>query len=186
MMNEQRPVSWLCAAALLAALSACGARGDKTSQAPAAPISKANSLVVPAITYGKTSAGYSLSASDDKCDVPSVMRTALRDKLSAPLENLLHEATPVAPDIPVLKLEITDLLANAGGIYSGPKMVEIKGTLEQQGQAVASFKARRASFPLIGLPRTTCNIVSRATDALAADTVAWLKQPVDGVFLGDR
>jgi len=183
-MNNSSVVKMLWAAGLLATLAACGARGPQVPEPPSAPISASNSLVMPTIVYGTTSEGLRLTAADDQCDIPGTIRAAFQDNLEEPVVNLLAEAPAGVAGIPVLKVEIIDILANGGGFYSGPKIVEIKGTLEKNGKAVASFKARRRSFP-IGIPRSTCNIVGRDTYALGTDMTTWLKKPVDGATLGD-
>lgn len=184
-MNTPPAVKMLWAAGLLATLAACGARGPQVPEPPPAPIGPGNSLVMPNIVYGTTNEGLRLTAEDDKCDIPGTMRAAFQDNLAEPYLNLLTEAPANVVGIPVLKVEIIDILANAGGIYGGPKIVEIKGTLEKNGKTVASFKARRRSFPLFGIPRSTCNIVGRDTYALGTDMTTWLAKPVDGAMLGD-
>lgn len=184
-MNKLSAVKMLWATGLLALLTACGARGPQAPEPPAAPIGAGNSLVMPNIVYGTTNEGLRLTAADDRCDIPSTIRASFQDNLDEPYVNLLTEAPANVVGIPVLKVEIIDILANAGGVYGGPKIVEIKGTLEKDGQTIASFKARRRSFPLIGPPRTTCNIVGRDTYALGTDMATWLAKPVNGAMLGD-
>ena len=184
-MNKSSALKVLWAAGLLATLAACGARGPQALEPLPDPIGPANSLVMPTIVYGTTNEGLRLTAADDRCDIPGTIRAAFQDNLGEPYLNLLTEAPANVAGIPVLRVEIIDILANAGGVYGGPKIVEIKGTLEKNGTAVASFKARRRSFPLFGIPRSTCNIVGRDTYALGTDMTTWLAKPVDGAMLGD-
>jgi len=85
----------------------------------------------------------------------------------------------------VLKIEITDILANAGGLYGGPKIVQLRGTLERRGQSPAAFTAQRQMFIYFGLPRSTCSMVGVVTHALGGDIAKWLQKPVDGAALGE-
>lgn len=146
----------------------------------------ANTVVVPPIAYGKTAEGAQLTAADNGCDVPGTIRSALQDNLNEPYEYLLPSNSKNVADVKTLKVEIVEILANGGGVFSGPKIVEIKGTLSRNDASIASFKARRVSFPVFGPPRSTCNIVGRDTDALGSDVATWLVKPVDGAVLGDR
>ena len=167
------------------ALAACGTRGPQAPE-PAIVYTGANTLVLSPITYGKTSDGSPVRAADDGCDVPGTITAALKDSLDEPYKYLNPSVN--AKDIPgvqTLKIEIVEILANGGGIFSGPKIVEIKGTLSKAGVDLASFKARRVSFPLFGPPRSTCNIVGRATEGLGSDVAKWLTKPVNGAVLGD-
>ena len=176
----------VCSAiALTLALAACGTRGPQAPE-PAIVYTGANTLLLSPITYGKAADGSPLRAADDGCDVPGTITAALKDSLDEPYKYLNPSVN--AKDIPgvqTLKIEIVEILANGGGIFSGPKIVEIKGTLAKAGVDQASFKARRVSFPLFGPPRSTCNIVGRATEALGSDVAKWLTKPVNGAVLGD-
>ena len=172
------------AIALALALAACGTRGPQAPE-PAVAYTSANTLVLPAIAYGKTAAGITLTAADDGCDIPGTITAALKDNLSKPYEYLNAGNAKDIPGVQTLTIEIIDILANGGGIFSGPKMVEIKGILSRAGADPVSFKARRVSFPVFP-PRSTCNIVGRNTEALGADVAQWLTKPVNGAVLGDH
>lgn len=178
-------------AALLATASliaACGTRqpGVATPEPPPPAATAQNSLVMPPVTYGTTSKGLRLSKADDNCDVPALLRQAVEDQIDEPLLYLLAAPTPGAASAPVLKVEVTDLLANAGGLYGGPKIVELRGTLERPGTAQVHFTAQRQMFLYFGLPRSTCSMVGTVAYKLGGDIQGWLKKPVDGAFLGER
>jgi hypothetical protein len=166
-------------------LAACGTRGPQAPE-PAIVYTGANTLVLPPIAYGKTDAGVAMTAADDGCDVPGTIAAAVKNSLDEPYRYLNPGNAKDIPGVQTLKIEIVEILANGGGIFSGPKIVEIKGTLSKAGADLASFKARRVSFPLFGPPRTTCNIVGRATEGLGSDVAKWLAKPVNGAVLGDR
>lgn len=175
----------LAAAGLMAA---CGTRqpSAQTAEPPPAEATAQNSLVMPSVTYGTTSKGLRLSKSDDNCDVPALLRQAVEDQIEEPLLYLLAAPTPGTTAAPVLKVEVTDLLANAGGLYGGPKIVELRGTLERPGTSPMHFTAQRQMFLYIGLPRSTCSMVGKVAYTLGGDILGWLKKPVDGAFLGER
>ena len=141
---------------------------------------------MPAVAYGTTAKGIRLSKADDSCDVPASLKQAVQDQLLAPYEYLLSPPAPNAEGAPVLQLEITDLLANAGGLYGGPKIVQLKGTLERKGEAPARFTAQRQMFIYFGMPRSTCSMVGVVTYALGEDIAKWLQKPTDGAVLGER
>ena len=176
-------ITTLGAASLLVA---CGTRGPVQPEPPPPSATASNSLVMPPITYGSKPKGVKISKSDDNCDVPALLRQNVQDQLEEPLLYLLPAATAGAEAAPVLKIEITDLLANAGGIYGGPKIVDIHGTLERPGMAPAQFTARRQMFIYFGVPRSTCSMVGSVAYTLGSDIIKWMKKPVDGAFLGER
>ncbi len=167
-------------------LVACGTRGPVEPEPPPPSATAVNSIVMPRITYGTTPEGLKLSKADDTCDVPALLRQNVQDQLEEPLLYLLPAATAGAEAAPVLKIEITDLLANAGGMYGGPKIVDIHGTLERPGVVATQFTARRQMFIYFGVPRSTCSMVGTVTYTLASDIIKWMKRPVDGAFLGVR
>jgi hypothetical protein len=177
-------VSAVAAATLLAA---CGSRQPAPPEPPPATATPRNSVVMPAVAYGTTAQGLQLTKADDACDVPASLRQAVQDQLLEPYEFVLLPPAPAAAQAaPLLKVQITDLLANAGGLYGGPKIVQLRGTLERQGQASATFTAQRQMFIYFGMPRSTCSMVGVVTYKLGEDIAKWLQKPVDGAVLGER
>lgn len=85
-----------------------------------------------------------------------------------------------------LNMEITEVHAPAGGGWSGPKWMEVTGTLQENGQDKASFRAKRYSTggAFSGF-KGTCAIIGRCTKAIGKDIAKWLKNPEDGAELGD-
>ena len=83
-------------------------------------------------------------------------------------------------------MEITHVHAPGGGSWSGPKWLEVSGTLMDGEKEVASFRAKRFSGggPFGGM-KGTCAILGRTTKALGKDIAGWIKSPVDGAALGD-
>lgn len=77
-----------------------------------------------------------------------------------------------------LSLEISEVHAPGGWIFSGPKWVEVKGSLDGK-----SFRAKRFSTsPFAG---GTCGILARIARALGEDIAAWLGDPYNNAGLGD-
>lgn len=78
-----------------------------------------------------------------------------------------------------LSLEISDVHAPGGWIFSGPKWVEVKGSLGGK-----SFRAKRFSAfdPFSG---GTCGILGKIARALGSDIAGWLRDPVNGAEIGD-
>lgn len=178
----------LFAITFTAALAACGARGpvvaDPSAQAEAAANSR-NTVVLPSVTYGKTPNGLQLNKADDPCDIPTSLTQAIQEQLEAPFEFAVPAHSEKLAGAPTLRLEITDILANAGGLYGGPKIVRLHGVLERDGAAAVHFDAQRQMFLYFGLPRSTCNMVGVVTYGLGGDIANWLQEPVDGAQLGD-
>ncbi len=86
-----------------------------------------------------------------------------------------------------MDLAITQLHMPGGGGWSGPKWLEVTGTLhEGNGDIVASFRAKRFSTGgAFAAYKGTCRILRRCTQAIAVDIADWLKNPIDGAELGD-
>lgn len=168
-------------------LTACGASNPTVVESPqATPTANAkNTVILPSITYGKTAAGLQLSKADDSCDAPASLAHAIQEQLEAPYEFTVPMGSAQVAGAPTLRITITDILANAGGLYGGPKIVQLHGVLEREGAAPAHFDAQRRMFLYFGLPRSTCNMVGVVTYGLGGDIAAWLQDPVDGAKLGE-
>lgn len=169
-----------------AAVSGCGSRGPALPEPPEPTPSASNAVILPPIGYGRTAQGLQLGKADDRCDVPASLHQAIEDQLEAPYEFAVPATSQEVEGAPTLRVEITDLLANAGGMYGGPKIVQLRGVLEQPGKPPAQFTAQREMFIYLGLPRTTCSMVGNVTYALGADIAKWLTRPIDGARLGTR
>ena len=85
-----------------------------------------------------------------------------------------------------LDMQITQVFAPGGGAWSGPKWLEVSGTLKDGNKDVARFRAKRFSGGgAFGGFKGTCAILGRTTKALGKDIATWLKNPTDGAALGD-
>jgi len=85
----------------------------------------------------------------------------------------------------VLSLRITEVQAPGGGMFSGPKWLEVSGTLREGGRDVASFRAKRLTTggPFGG--GGTCGMLGKCAQAIAGDVALWLESPTPGAELGD-
>ena len=187
MTPTHHPVRILLAATLAAlALSACGSRGPvvEEEETPEPSAHAANAVILPRATYGITAAGLQLTPADDKCDIPASLDQAIQDHLLTPYEFAVPSANADVAGAPTLKIEITDLLQNAGGLYGGPKIVQLRGELHRPDAPTKHFVAQRQMFIYFGLPRSTCGMVGNVTYALGADIARWLQAPQDGAKLG--
>jgi hypothetical protein len=81
-----------------------------------------------------------------------------------------------------LDLVITEVHAPGGGMFSGPKWIEARGTLQRGGKKLRSFRARRQSGgPFSG----TCGLLAKVTSAMGQDIAGWLADESAGSLLGD-
>jgi hypothetical protein len=86
----------------------------------------------------------------------------------------------------VLQMEITDSV-NMGNAFMGRQaFTKIRGTLYQDGQKVATFKARRNSMggAFAGF-KGACSVLGRTVETLGKDVGGWLQAPKDEAALGD-
>ncbi|MGE0349251.1 hypothetical protein [Hydrogenophaga sp.] len=186
-MNAPKKLLVIATLSTALLLTACGSRGPTAAEPePPAPSASAhNTVILPAVTYGQTASGLQLGKSDDTCDVPASLVQAIREQLEAPYEFAVSAPSASVAGAPTLRVQVTDILANAGGMYGGPKIVQLRGVLERPGAAPSHFDAKRQMFLHFGLPRSTCNMVGRVTYSLGGDIAAWLQEPVDGAQLGE-
>lgn len=85
-----------------------------------------------------------------------------------------------------IKMSITEAHVPGGGAWSGPKWLEVTGTLMEGEKKIASFRAKRFSTGgAFGGFKGNCSIVGRCAKAIGKDIAKWLKDPVDGAELGD-
>lgn len=83
----------------------------------------------------------------------------------------------------VLYLEITNVYAPGGGIYSGSKSVIVAGELQENGEVIGSMTLRRHS--VLGMMPGTCSIMKRIAKKMGEDIAIWLSEPTMNAQLGD-
>jgi hypothetical protein len=98
-------------------------------------------------------------------------------------------ADDIAIDAPgrVLHVEIDEAVSMGNAFIGHRKYSQVRGTLYEDGAAVASFAAMRASMggAFAGY-KGSCSVLGRTIKALGKDIAQWLKDPEDGAELGDR
>ncbi len=86
----------------------------------------------------------------------------------------------------VLYLQVTQILAPGGGMWSGPKQITLHGDLVHGGATIASFDARRTT---VTGGRShhggTCAVLDYIAESLAKDVRDWLASPTQGAQLGE-
>lgn len=110
----------------------------------------------------------------DQCDLQRLIPAAVADSSA---DALLVDGRGD------LDMEITDAHGPGGWVFSGPKWVEVKGTLRRGGKSY-SFRAKRFSATDV-FSGGTCGILAKCGRALGADIAAWLANPTNNAELGD-
>lgn len=163
MHRHRKPRTALLGAAVAAVLFALGAPAPAAAQA---------------VTVSK-SIGFAPGAGVrqqivDECKLQTVVPSAVANS-AGNVELVDGKGT--------LDLVISDVHGPGGGVFSGPKWVEVKGTLQRGGKAL-TFRAKRlsAADPFSG---GTCGILAKCGRNIGQDIATWLENPVDGAELGD-
>jgi hypothetical protein len=110
----------------------------------------------------------------DECNLQTVIPSALADSSGK---------VALVDGKGDLELVISDVHGPGGGVFSGPKWVEVKGTLRRGGETLR-FRAKRVSAadPFAG---GTCGILAKCGRNLGKDIATWLESPTDGAEIGD-
>lgn len=86
----------------------------------------------------------------------------------------------------VLQIEIYDAVSEGNPFIGHHKSTKVRGTLIENGQKIASFKAMRQSMGgAFANYKGSCSVLGRTIQALGQDISVWLKNPKDGAELGD-
>ena len=72
-----------------------------------------------------------------------------------------------------LRIRIMHMRSAEGGGFSGPKWAVIRADLFEDGRLIGQFQPYRRTMTLF---RGGCSSLSKISDALAADTAAWLRR----------
>lgn len=113
-------------------------------------------------------------------------RTMINCRLQSALPKEVASRNPkvVLADRPsgkVLSLKIVEVDARSGGLLSGSKSMQIEGRLTDKGKIVGTFTARQKSRGSL----TSCGILEKAIDEVAAEIGAWLDKPAMNSTLGN-
>jgi hypothetical protein len=182
-MTVKKSVRKACIAlAVSSALVACDSPdAQPPERVPSAP-AVYNTVVLPPVVYGHYQ-GRQMSESEDACGVPDPLRQAVQDQLKARDEVVRPVSGPAGEAVPVLKIEIMDIVTVSAG---GPTIVVIHAMLERSGLPTAQFKGMRQLHTQdadITAETTECSAMDAVIRGLGADVAAWMLKPVDGVSL---
>lgn len=82
-----------------------------------------------------------------------------------------------------LDMEISQVHAPGGWVFSGPKWLEVRGSLRQGGKTVGTFRAKRFSMdPTAG---GVCGMLAKCGRNIAMDIAQWLQNPTMNAEIGD-
>ena len=81
-----------------------------------------------------------------------------------------------------LDLVFTYVHAPGGGMFSGPKWLEARGTLQRGEKKLRSFRVKRISS---GPFSRTCATLAKVTNVMGQDIAGWLADESAGSLLGD-
>lgn len=114
-----------------------------------------------------------------KCGLEEIVPAALKRELG---DNavLADEASASTPGR-TLNLSITNVVSRAGGAFTGPKSLTVRGTLRENGKQVGSFTASRSDKYGGG----ACLMLRRSIDEMAGDIKKWLESPGNEDRLGE-
>ena len=74
------------------------------------------------------------------------------------------------------KVEITDVHAVGGGVWTGPKHMKVRGVLYANGKQVADVEVKRGSAMAFGV----CQNLEKVEKVLGKDLAGWLRNPKPG------
>lgn len=85
----------------------------------------------------------------------------------------------------VLQIDIEQVKGGRGGIWSGGKMILIKGKLTKDGMVLGTFRGRRyyVDEGFAGY-KGGCAVLTRCLNALGIDIAGWLGNPTHEAVLG--
>jgi hypothetical protein len=93
---------------------------------------------------------------------------------------LVKEAKALKGKGRYLEIEIIDVVAKQGSVFSGPKKMTVRGTLYENGKEVADFEGQRSSAVS---SFSTCESLTNVEKKLGEDISKWLLNPKPGARL---
>lgn len=119
-----------------------------------------------------------------ECTIGQVLADALKASSKVPIE--LSAEVPDKATGRVLQMEIVDAVSMGNAFMGHQKFTKVRGTLYQDGEKFAAFKARRNSMggAFAGF-KGSCTVLNRTVKVLGEDIAGWLVAPRDGAALGD-
>ncbi|PCJ57458.1 MAG: hypothetical protein COA79_15620 [Planctomycetota bacterium] len=125
-------------------------------------------------------------AVQEECNLKKSLVKFIKKTAAPQYTKVLTNATSDTQNSHILTIEISQVVAGGGGLWSGSKSVMIKGTLTQDGTQLGSFKGfRYSSGGAWGAYKGTCVILNRCVRTLAKDVTQWLANPTVGARIGN-
>ena len=118
------------------------------------------------------------------CDMGNKLADAVKVHSSVPVIFIDGSAPPASGR--VLELQIVDAVSMGNAWLGHQKFTKVHGTLFQDGNRIAGFKARRNSMggAFAGF-KGSCSVLGRTVEIIGKDIGGWLSNPVDDARLGD-
>jgi len=98
-------------------------------------------------------------------------RALVRSSRAIALVNTEKELT--AKHGKYLTIEVTQIRAKGGGVFTGPKHMAVRGVLFDDGKQIGDFEGERSAMGL----RSTCSNLENVEKALGKDIARWLNDP---------
>jgi hypothetical protein len=99
----------------------------------------------------------------------------------------LRDTVTKATEGKSLVVEIVEAVSRGNAFIGHRKYTKVKGTLYDSGTKKAGFTAARISGGgFFGGYKGSCSVLGRTVKTIGKDISAWLKNPVDGAYLGDH
>lgn len=175
-------LSYMTLFVLLAGLSGCATNSNKPVQT--IQHTGTGTLIIKPIAFKNDA--YIRDAVKQECDLDGKLAQFIKENAAGQYANIVTDSDTSSADAQVLTIEFEDVQGAAGGAWSGPKSVVIKGSLNQKGKMLGDFKARRYSGGgMFGGYKGTCAILGRCVKALGRDVGEWLAHPTSQAVLGD-
>jgi hypothetical protein len=119
---------------------------------------------------------------NENSDVPDAVREQCRDLgtlLPGALARAHRDVVLVKSDKELvgkgryLKVEIVEVRAKGGGVFSGPKHITVRASLFENGKEIADVQAQRGST----MAFSACSSLEKVEKTLGQDLGKWLNNP---------
>jgi len=168
----------------LLVLNGCASNGASPTQS--IQYTGNGTLAIKSIEFNKDA--YIRKAVKQECNLIGKLTHFIEKSAATQYAHIISDSHPdtIPADAQILTIEIEAVEGNAGGAWSGAKVVLINGTLTKNGKVLGDFKARRYSGGgMFGGYKGTCAILGRCVRTLGSDVAKWLTHPTSKAMLGD-
>ena len=146
----------------------------------------AETITVPRVVPYADNADIAKKIKEECTDLPTKLAAFIKE--SGAKQGITVELSddPSKASGKVLQIEIYDAVSEGNPFIGHHKSTKVRGTLMENGQKIASFKAMRQSMggAFAGY-KGSCSVLGRTVQTLGQDISIWLKNPKDGAELGD-